>query len=151
MSSVSSSGASRIVAAERPLPVGRITADNSGSAPFAVQPMANPQDADPDASQPTDPVVITIDATRVVPPEGQPDAAAVRTAAALSAAHAAEVPLSAEGASEAIPLALASYNGTAASLAAYAYAQMRQAWLESKSPRPAPARQPAGPKAHTER
>ena len=150
MSSVSSSGASRIVPTERPLPVGRITADNSSDAPFAVQPAANPQDADPDASQPTDPVAITIDATRVAATNAQPEPAA-GYAAALSAAHAAALPPRAEAVNAAIPLALASYNGTAASLAAYAYAQMRQAWLESKSPRPAPARQPARPKAHTER
>jgi hypothetical protein len=133
MSSVSSSAASRIVTpTERLLSVGRIADDNPGD---AVRPATEAQDPDSDTPPPTDEVVITAEAAE----------------AAISAAEADPVAspnLDVVGAT--IPLVPASYNGTPASQAAYAYAQTMQAWLESKAPRPV-VRRPVKPDADTGR
>lgn len=133
MSSVSSSGTSRIVTpTERLTSVGRIADDNPGD---AVRPAAEAQDPDSDTPPPTDEVIITADAAEAVIAAAEADPVALPDIDVVE---------------ETIPLAPANYNGTPASQAAYAYAQTMQAWLESKAPRPA-VRRPAKPKADTER
>jgi hypothetical protein len=140
MSSVSSAGASRIVApTERLLGVGKIAEDNSGD---AVRPAAEAQDPDSDVPPPADEVVITADAIDAAAADAllDPNAQAAQVASQIL-----------DAVSETIPLAPAAFNGTPASQAAYAYAQTMQAWLESKNPRPAAVRRPTKPKADTER
>jgi hypothetical protein len=140
MSSVSSSGASRIVTpTERLLAVGKIGEDNSGD---AVRPAAEAQDPDSDVPPPTDEVIITADAM---------DAAAVDALLDSNAEADRVASRIIDAVSETIPLVPAAYNGTPASQAAYAYAQTMQAWLESKNTRPASPRRPTKPKADTER
>jgi hypothetical protein len=137
MSSIRAIAASGNVAATtRPRPAGGLAHDNSGSAEFAVKPALAGQDPEPDASPAGDPVVITVDSGRTAA-DAPPNPAKAYAAAALTAGV---PPSDADAADEIIPLPPAVYNGTPASQAASAYAQMMQAWLDAKTSRSSAAR-----------
>jgi hypothetical protein len=114
---------------------GGVADKNSSGAAFAVKPASAPQDANPDASQPSQPVVVAVNAD-----ETPPSPLVTYSAAAILADQSARAAVAnATAAAETAAPLLASDDVVAPSQAAYAYAQMMQAWLESRTPRPAPA------------
>ncbi|MGB6535295.1 MAG: hypothetical protein WBF58_04960 [Xanthobacteraceae bacterium] len=117
----------------RLLSAGGVADDNSSA--FAVKPISAAQDPEPDAPPPDDPVVITVDATRVVE--------------AAQIAQATSPDVDAENGT--ISSTLPDNNVARASQAARAYAQVMQAWLQAKASRPASVRCPTKPNIHADR
>lgn len=152
MSSVLPLAAGIVAASERSLlTLGRSVDRNSSGAAFAVRPVLEAQDAEPDVPRPAGPVVLPVDVVQHVTPAEftavPPNAAAVYAAVAAAAGQTAQAaPPNADVDAEAFPPPIAVDNAVASSQAAYAYAQMMQGWMESKPPRPAPARRPVKPK-----
>jgi len=147
MSSILPLASGIVAASERSLlSLGRAEDKNSSGAVFAIRPAIASQDADPYVPRPADPVVIPVD---ILQNSAVADVTAPPlTAAALYSAVASAVDQSAQVAATNLnPAAAAtvlpplmSGNMLASSQAAYAYAQMMQAWLETRSPRPVAAR-----------
>jgi len=154
MSSILPLASGIVAASERSLlSLGRAEDKNSSGAAFAIRPAIASQDADPYVPRYAEPVVVPVDilqsialADAAAPPPG---AAALYSAVAASVEQSAQVAATNVNAAAAatIPPPLMSGNMPASSQAAYAYAQMMQAWLETRSPRPVAPR-PA-PKSKT--
>ena len=157
MSSVLPLAASYIVAsAERVLlSAGGTANQNGGGTTFAAQLANAAQGAERAAPAPNDSVVVIIDKVNDLTPvagtrplsdplvaaitgSSTPDSAPVASAAADAAAAALVSPLAGE-------------TMVAPSEAAYAYAQMMQVWLESRSPREVTARPAPKSKARQQR
>ena len=144
MSSVLSLAASLIVAScERPLlSVGGNTDAGANGPVSAARPAVAPRRPEPDAPPPRESVVVVVDGTNELAP-----VAAIRARPQLSVAvpvmiaAANDTPMLSPAANAAVDvLPLAAETIVAPSQAAYAYAQMMQAWLETRSPRPVAAR-----------
>ena len=104
---------------------GGVADKNSSGAAFAVKPASAPQDANPDASQPSQAVVVAVNADETPPsPLVTYSAAAILADQSLRAAVA-----NASAAAETAAPLLAS-DVVAPSQAAYAYAQMMQTLLD---------------------
>jgi len=147
MSSILPLASGIVAASERSLlALGRAEDRNSSGAAFAIRPAIEAQDADPYISRPAEPVAIPVD---ILQNSTLADiTAASLTAAAMYSAVAASVDQNTQVAAtnvnpapaETIVPPLMSSTILASAQAAYAYAQMMQAWLETRSPRPAGVR-----------
>ncbi len=146
MSSVLPLASGIVAASERSLlSLGRAEDKNSSGAVFAIRPAIATQDAEPDIPRSAEPVVIPVDVLQSIvladAPTAPLSAAAVYSAVAASVDQGASAAAASVNAvAETILAPLAVDNLAAWSQAAYAYAQMMQAWQETKGPRPAVAR-----------
>jgi hypothetical protein len=147
MSSVLPLALGIVAASERLLlSAGRSADKNSSGALFAIRPAIETQDAEPYFPRSANSVVIPVDVLQNITPADAAtaplSAAAVYSAVASSAdqsGQAAVANVNAAAAEASLP-PLMSGNMVESSQAAYAYAQMMQAWQETKSPRPAAVR-----------
>jgi len=156
MSSILPLASGIVAASERSLlSLGRAEDKNSSGAVFAIRPTIASQDADPYVPRYADPVVLPVDILQNI---ARAHAAAPLDAAAMYSDVASSVDQGAQvaaanvnaAAAETIP-PLMTDNMLASSQAAYAYAQIMQAWLETKPPRPVVARPAPKSKAREQR
>lgn len=143
MSSILPLASGIVAASERSLLLlGRTEDKNSSGAAFAIRPAVESQDADPYSARFADPVVLPVDllqnialAHAAAPPS---DAAALYSAVASSVDQSGQIAaanVNAAAAETMLP-PLTGDSMLASSQAAYAYAQIMQAWLETRIPRP---------------
>jgi hypothetical protein len=140
MSSVLPLAASPIVAStERVLlSVGRNAEANFGSPVFAARPADPSQVSEFAALLPSDPAAAVVGGANTLAPAAAnslPSGPFVAAAVPVFAVHDAQIALPAADALATAVLPLAAESVVAPSQAAYAYAQMMQVWLESRTPR----------------